>query len=279
MNLNNILNEAAKAEPEVFEKTSPRRDMLRNLGKGLALSAVPVAVSSVLNKAYGQSSSGIVEVLNFALILEYLEEQFYEIGLATANLITAAEDIAAIAAIHQHELEHVNALKNTIGRLGGTPVDRPQFDFTGGGRYPNVFNDIGTFLAVAQALEDLGVRAYKGQAGNLIADNEVLTAALNIHSVEARHAAHIRRMRKALHADVKPWITGKNTGITGNAGTELEACYEGEQQISHFGVTILSITNPESIAISNNAATEAFDEPLTRPQVEAIVSQFIFVIP
>ena len=42
--------------------------------------------------------------------------------------------------------------------------------------------------------EDLGVAAYKGQAGNLMASDEILTAALQIHSVEARHAAEVRRI-------------------------------------------------------------------------------------
>ena len=77
---------------------------------------------------------------------------------------------------------------------GGTPVAEPTFDFSGGkgsgnGPFANAFNDYSLFLAVAQTLEDTGVRAYKGQAGNLISSDDVLTAALRIHSVEARHAA------------------------------------------------------------------------------------------
>ena len=47
-------------------------------------------------------------------------------------------------------------------------------------------------MVLAQAFEDTGVRAYKGQAGNLISNSAYLTAALQIHSVEARHASYIR---------------------------------------------------------------------------------------
>ena len=47
-------------------------------------------------------------------------------------------------------------------------------------------------MSLAQAFEDTGVRAYKGQAKNLISTPDLLTAALQIHSVEARHAAAIR---------------------------------------------------------------------------------------
>ncbi len=40
-------------------------------------------------------------------------------------------------------------------------------------------------------LEDTGVEAYQGQAGNIRA-HPVLAAAIAIHPVEARHAAWIR---------------------------------------------------------------------------------------
>jgi hypothetical protein len=101
-----------------------------------------------------------------------------------------------------------------------------------------------------------------------MASNDVLTAALQIHSVEARHAAHIRQMRKANgFGDVKPWITGKDSGI----GAAVQASYDGEDLTTQAGVQIVGI-NGQSISAS--AATEAFDEPLTDAQVLAIVSPF-----
>jgi rubrerythrin len=57
------------------------------------------------------------------------------------------------------------------------------------------FTDYQQFLALAQAFEDTGVRAYKGQAANLMSKPDLLTAALQIHSVEARHASEVRRLR------------------------------------------------------------------------------------
>ncbi|MGI9113912.1 MAG: ferritin-like domain-containing protein, partial [Chthoniobacterales bacterium] len=62
------------------------------------------------------------------------------------------------------------------------------------------FSNYRTFLELAQTFEDTGVAAYKGQATNLITSSKLLTAALRIHSVEARHAAEIRRLRGE-----KPW--------------------------------------------------------------------------
>ena len=48
-----------------------------------------------------------------------------------------------------------------------------------------------TFAQTAITLEDTGVEAYQGQAGN-IKTPAVLKAAISIHPVEARHAAWIR---------------------------------------------------------------------------------------
>ena len=163
----------------------------------------------------------------------------------------------------------MNFLKTAITASGGTPVSSPSFDFTAGGTFGDVFTNYNTFLAVAQTFEDTGVRAYKGQAGALISNNDVLTAALNIHSVEARHASHIRQMRKANgFGDVKPWITGKDSGI----GEVVQASYNGEEVTMQAGIEITNINN---FSISSAAASEAFDEPLTMMQVLNIVKPFI----
>src|ERR1700755_447024 len=67
----------------------------------------------------------------------------------------------------------------------------PPVDFTAGGKYADVFSNFKTFATLSATFEDLGVAAYKGQAGNLIG-TPVLTTALQIHSVEARHASAVR---------------------------------------------------------------------------------------
>ncbi len=228
----------------------------------------------MFKKAYGQTASADVEaVLQFALTLEYLEAEFYTLGVAAAGLVPAGPALGAITTIRDHENQHVAFLKTALTSLGKSPVSKPTFDFSAGngsntGPFANVFSDYDTFLAVAQTFEDTGVRAYKGQAGALIGSGGVLTAALNIHSVEARHAAHIRQMRKARGANVKPWITGQDTGI----GAIVQKSYEGEELETQAGVKITGINGQ---AISVAAATEAFDEPLTKAQILAIVDPFI----
>jgi hypothetical protein len=269
MNFGHILNEIEQTDPEVFERTSPRRDLMKSFGTKIAIAAVPFALGSMFKKAYGQSTTSIIDVLNFALTLEYLESKFYATANGTANLIPSGFEAAAIATIGDHESAHVTFLQEAIAASGGTPVSEPNFDFTAGGAFPNVFSDYATFLAVAQTFEDTGVRAYKGQAGNLISNNAVLTAALNIHSVEARHASHVRQMRKANNfGDVKPWVTGKESGI----GSAVQASYNGEENTTQAGVNIVNI-NGQNISV--DAASEAFDEPLTKNQILQIVSPFI----
>ena len=288
MNLNNIITEIGKTDPEVLQKTDTRRNALRQFagtGAKVAIASLPFALGSMFKKAYGgpRNVSAIVDVLQFALTLEYLEYQFYLTGVSSPGLIPAGAATTAITTIRDHEGEHVNFLKTTIIALGSTPVPQPTFDFTGGngsgaGPFVGVFSNYALFLAVAQVLEDTGVRAYKGQAGNLISNNDVLTAALQIHSVEARHASHIRKMRLALGVAIpagvalKPWITLNQSGISAPYDTAVQPNYNGEELTTQAGVNIINIGG---LTISAAAASEAFDEPLTDAQVLAIVDPFI----
>lgn len=270
MNFSNILNEIEKIDPEVYERTSERRHLLKSFGAKVAVAALPFALGSLFKKAYGQSGNDILDVLNFALTLEYLEAAFYATAVGTPGLVPSGAPSGAINTIATHEAQHVQFLQTAITGAGGTPVSTPEFDFTAGGLFPDVFSSYATFLAVAQAFEDTGVRAYKGQAGNLKGNNTVLTAALNIHSVEARHASHIRQMRKANNqGNVKPWITGNQSGIGSNA---VQPIYNGEENTVQAMVQITGINGKD---VTADAASECFDEPLDKAQVLAIVSPFI----
>lgn len=282
MNILNIIDEIEKVDAEVYERLNPRRKAMKsffNLGSKVALASVPLSLGSMFQKAYGAAkvSSEVIDVLQFALTLEYLEYEFYlKACNVSKSLIPTEAGRGAIVTIRTHEKQHVDFLKKTIKSLGSTPVDEPKFDFsagkgTGTGPFADVFKNYELFLAVAQTFEDTGVRAYKGQAGALIQEDGILEAALNIHSVEARHASHIRQMRNAIGADVKPWITGKDTG---GIGAAVQASYDGEELTNQATIEIVNINGFD---ISAAAASEAFDEPLTKAQVLAIVDPFFAV--
>ncbi|MEP7110727.1 MAG: ferritin-like domain-containing protein [Ferruginibacter sp.] len=283
MKIENIINHIESVDPEIFERLDGRRSAMKNFAKfsgRVAIASLPIAFGSMLNKAYGSPTDTITDVLNFALTLEYLESEFYKAGYAAGVAgtlaIPAGAPLNAIKTIRDHEAAHVNFLKTAITSLGGTPIafTAADFDFTAKGNFNAVFTDYGLFLAVAQTFEDTGVRAYKGQAGNLMSNNDILTAALNIHSVEARHASHIRQMRKANGAlvpagvNVKPWITLNQSGIGSDA---VQASYNGEEVTTQATVNIINISG---FVISASAASEAFDEALTKEQVVAIVTPF-----
>lgn len=279
MNLQNILQEIEKVDPELEDRMSSRRSALRDfagLSGKIALSALPLALGSFFNKSYGQTGNAtVLEILNYALTLEYLEAEFYTTALTKVSIVfpnDAAKN--AITKIKNDEQAHVTFLKNTIAAAGGTAVAKPNFNFETNATFGNVFANYAYFLAVAQAFEDTGVRAYKGRAKELVKGGAYLTAALNIHSVEARHASHIRQMRRAGTGggptSMKPWITGGNdSGVSA-----VNAVYAGEDNTVQAGVTITNIAGVNG-NISANAASESFDEPLSKADVLVIAGLFI----
>ncbi len=133
--------------------------------------------------------AGPIDVLNYALTLEHLEAAFYRDGLAAigeagiTGLGFQASVFDWLNEIGAHEASHVTTLTDVITQLGGTPVQEGVYDFG--------YADAAGFLQVALALEDTGVAAYGGAAQYLIAEDQLLTAALTIHGVEARHAAYL----------------------------------------------------------------------------------------
>ncbi|MCA1694274.1 MAG: ferritin-like domain-containing protein [Actinobacteria bacterium] len=148
-------------------------------------------VGPFVSRAIAQEGGGDVDILNFALTLEYLENAFYDQAVKTVPDLGDGSDGAKKLAetLRDNEKEHVDALTSTIKDLGGKPVAAPGVDFG------KAFADKKTFLQTAQTFEDLGVSAYNGAAPR-IQSKEVLGAAGSIVQVEARHAAAIRLLNK-----------------------------------------------------------------------------------
>ena len=124
------------------------------------------------------------DILNFALTLEYLEATFYQRGNA-ANVITDAREKDIFATIQKDEEAHVQALTDTLTKLGVTPVAKPTVTFPAG-----TFASRESYLKLAMVFENTGVGAYLGQAGS-ITNKDILQAAAGIFGIEARHAALI----------------------------------------------------------------------------------------
>ncbi len=146
----------------------------------LALRPSPAAAAS--------AAPSDVAIFNFALALEYLQASFYTEAERIGALHGALAQQANV--VGEHERSHVQAFR---ALLGSAAIKEPSFDFHGVTESPD------TFRSTAVALEDLATAAYKQQAP-LIQSRSYLAAALAIHSVEARHAAWIRRLAGFLPA-------------------------------------------------------------------------------
>jgi len=153
------------------------------IGSGALLAAAAAPAT-----AAGPSIRQDVSILEFALTLEYLQDSFYSEVVRNNVLTGALADQARI--VGGHERGHVETLRHT---LGAKAAPSPFFDFKGATESADAFR------RTAVAFEDLAVAAYKGQAPRVYS-NQYLAALLAIHSVEARHAAWIRRLAGELPA-------------------------------------------------------------------------------
>ncbi|HEV2108875.1 MAG TPA: ferritin-like domain-containing protein [Thermomicrobiales bacterium] len=161
-------------------------------GGTMALAFAGSPAFRALEAAAAQAAFGSdIDVLNYALTLEHLESTFYRQGLedfTVEDFTDAGYDEQVyeyFTLIGDHEAAHVNVLASTIEQLGGEPVQEAEYDFG--------YQDVDGFVGVAQALENTGVAAYTG-AASALTDSGLLTAALTIHGVEARHAAYLNQI-------------------------------------------------------------------------------------
>ncbi len=265
MNLQSIFTELEKVDAEFFDRLEhvSRRSLFSSLTKKTVAVAAPAIMASALNKAYGQTNDlpqNVVDVLNFALLLEYLEYEFYDRANNSPGLIPNEYKLA-FEYLRRHEELHVKLLKTV---LGSKAIAKPGFDFSAKGLLPDTFTNFQTFTAVSQAFEDTGVRAYKGQAPNLMNAKPILETALQIHATEAAHAARVRYLRGQ-----KGWVVGAGTqGLP----AAFAAVYAGEDNVIQGGVNVYALV---AGTVPLEGVTEAFDEPLTKEQVTAIVAPFL----
>ena len=227
---------------------------------------MPITISLRASVATSSTAADVLDSLRLVQLVAYLQSDLYARSLAAPGFIPTA-DVAVFTRLNQMEVLHVATLTTLITTRQGTPVVRPTFDFTGKGAVPGfafVPAQYETFRMLAQAFEDLGVRAYKGQVQALQADKGALTTLLAMQSVEGRHAAEVRRIR------------GKKGWITANSADDLpafaQAIYAGEEITTQGTVNVASAVASTGGA---TAASQAFDEPLSTAQVTAIITPFI----
>jgi hypothetical protein len=323
-----LLSDLDKADPEFMDRINPRRRVFKylgNTGKKITAAAAPAILASFFTKAYGQTTAlpqPVQDVLTLALGLEYLEYHFYNTALGINGLIPSTE-VTAVTTIRNDEAGHINTLRNIPGYTPPFSDPTPAaFDYSGGSGsmngpmkaalIPGGVNTNGMyFFGAAQAFSDTGQRAYKGGAPvlNTNATKDILEAALNIHSVEARHNSHFRTVRRAIAANTlgsatapvgaldlapKSWISLRDLNgppapdgshpaaavydhgnpasgtVTPSAGADM--VYPAEDNTTQASVNLLTGigTTPYTAA----QVSEAFDEPLDAATVKMIARMF-----
>jgi bacterioferritin (cytochrome b1) len=136
-----------------------------------------------------------VGILQFALILENLELNFYRLGAKMFK----SEDFSGFPlpssvifenfkAIASHELTHVESLNATILALGSQPL--PACDV-----YEFGLTDVKTFVATARVLERVGTSAYAG-AVSMLKESSLVTVGTSIAEIEARHASFLNTINQ-----------------------------------------------------------------------------------
>ena len=141
-----------------------------------------------------KSKKNDIRILNFALTLEFLEADFYRMAKSNSVSGTDPQLQRYTEWVAGHEAQHVRFLQGAIRAQGGRPGKKPNFEF--GDRV----TDVAKYRGTAQVLEDIGVRAYLGQASRIL-QPKLLTAAGSILAIEARHSSWIRFINAPSVAD------------------------------------------------------------------------------
>ncbi|MGI4858268.1 MAG: ferritin-like domain-containing protein [Janthinobacterium lividum] len=274
------------------ERRDKRRQFFRNAG-GLSLGLAGGTLISACGGGSGHNANASasaptdVEILNFALNLEYLEAQFYHYAVfgtgLPANMLTGAGTQGAVIGgtqvsftdpvvaqyateIANDELEHVNFLRSA---LGSAAVAQPAIDIggtdpagafstaaraaglVGAGVAFNPYANDANFLLGAFIFEDVGVTAYKG-AAPLITNKTYLEAAAGILAAEAYHAGLIRTVLYSKGLDTPSLRTSANS--ISAARNSLDNNGADDQGITGSSIDIANIVplDANGLAFSRN---------------------------
>ena len=202
LNLDQIDPSGSIAEQAEAVAGDTRMGFLRKAGIGGAAALSGGALLSGLTAGTASAAStrppssfgkGDIGILNYALTLEYLEAAFYNQATKN-NIVKDAQTLVFLKTVTRDENKHVSYLKKA---LGAKAAKSPKFDFG------DTVKDPAMFAATAQVLENTGVHAYLGQAGN-IKSTAILGAAGSILTIEARHASVIGLINKQSSSGIAP---------------------------------------------------------------------------
>lgn len=173
------------------ESVTGRRSFLTGLGR-ITLSATAIALLAGQDRralggdAHAATAGNDVTILNAALGAEQEAVAAYQVGAESGLLQKPVLDLAV--KFQGHHKQHIEALANTVKKLGGKPVEAAKsYDFPVAKLKTQ--NDV---LAFAAGLEKGAVSAYLG-AVPILQDRQLASVAASILGDEAMHWAVLRQ--------------------------------------------------------------------------------------
>ena len=215
-----------KEQEQLDKVIADRRNFLKGVGLtglGLAGSTALASKLGLIENLPGAGKLGLgptsveaasitdVDILNFALNLEYLEAEFYTVAVTGKTLDQSGFDLSGSGSfgpttggrkmnfsgplhtqlnmtfnsIMHDEQNHVKFLRSALGSYA---VAKPEINLDALGIG---FGNINQLIAVSRALEETGESAYAG-AAQYISNKSYLTAAARILAIECEHTGNMR---------------------------------------------------------------------------------------
>jgi hypothetical protein len=253
-------NESAPGS-QLARGTATRLGMLGMLATGAALGAACSNGGGVVlapGPASAQTAVSDIDILNFALNLEYLESEFYyyattgqgiaAAGIGTSGTGTAGATTGGVKTTFTNSITQAVALQITSDEgthvtllrsaLGNQAIAKPAIDLTAGGKYN--FSSMNVFLALSRAFEDTGVSAYSG-AAPLISSKEILQTAAQILTMETYHASNVRLQIAQMGIPTTP--TDSQDVVPPPSGTDY-FCDHGALGVVRSTAQVIAIVKP-----------------------------------
>ena len=269
--------EASAFEQSVIAARMNRRKLITNLtmaaGAAGAMGIAGCSTGGAAAITVPTTTPSVVDVLNFALNLEYFEATFYSFvvtgsGLSATDMgpnpgtVTGGAKIAfqnsfmqnIAANLMTEEVLHVELLRATIqSAFGVTPVSMPSLNLAPAG-VPAAITD-GTFAGYARQVEAVGISAYAGAAQFLVSSVPALNYAAQILDVEAQHEGALRFACLSLGvgslpADALDMPPTLSQIFNTSSSTGLNPVRTPQQVLGIvYGVTPATATNPPSTGV------------------------------
>ena len=294
MNLFSLLDRLSTADTP--SDADPRRQLLRQLGQFGVRAAVAASPFALAMPAQAAPTNTSFDAALLLYKLDDLLSHFYTQALASSVFNNGAGVAVRsdFVRIQRQQQDHADFFRKVLTNANVVPPPTPAFDFSGRKNnssnpvlFPNVSTDFGAFLKLAQQLEDASAAIYLSQVLAFADNKPLFNAVLRMQSVKARHASHLRTLRRTKTSTVvKSWPSTADetpnpavlvpSPAGGSAAPVSIYVFEANesQAVSATNTIPFATLLTGTTAVQPRALAEAFDEPLPTRQATALLNLF-----